>query len=367
MTGGLFEVYRGTRVLLTGHTGFKGAWLAAWLQKLGAEVTGLALPPEPDRPSLYEVAAVGEGMGSILGDIRDPATVDDAFRAARPRVVFHMAAQSLVRRSYVEPVATYATNVMGTAHVLEAARAVPEVEAVLVVTSDKCYENRGLERGYREDDPMGGFDPYSSSKGCAELLTAAWRRSFFAGHAAVATARAGNVIGGGDWAEDRLVPDLVRAAYRGEPAVLRNPGAVRPWQHVLDPLRGYLLLGERLLSDGDAVAEGWNFGPADDDAVTVRELAERMARTWDRVRTVEAEDGSGPHEAHFLKLDHRKAGTRLGWEPLLDLDRSVELTAGWYREHHRDPDAAPELVARQIDDYTKRATRAVVPPTGGEA
>ncbi|MGD2069374.1 MAG: CDP-glucose 4,6-dehydratase, partial [Gemmatimonadota bacterium] len=202
MTGRLFEVYRGTPVLLTGHTGFKGAWLAAWLQRLGAEVTGLALAPEPDRPSLYEVAAVGDGMRSILGDIRDPATVDAAFGAARPRVVFHMAAQSLVRRSYADPVATYATNVMGTAHVLEAARKVPEVEAVVVVTSDKCYENRGLERGYREDDPMGGFDPYSSSKGCAELLTAAWRRSFFTGRAAVATARAGNVIGGGDWAED---------------------------------------------------------------------------------------------------------------------------------------------------------------------
>lgn len=367
MNGSPFDVYRGTRVLLTGHTGFKGAWLAVWLQRLGAEVTGLALPPESGRPSLFEDAEVGPGMRSILGDIRDARAVMDAFRDARPRIVVHMAAQALVRRSYEKPVATYATNVLGTAHVLEAARNSPDVEAVVIVTSDKCYENRELERGYREDDPMGGFDPYSSSKGCAELVAAAYRRSFFGGGAGIATARAGNVIGGGDWADDRLVPDLMRAARKGIPTLLRNPGAVRPWQHVLEPLRGYLLLGQRLLREGQAVAEAWNFGPADGDAVTVQALADRMTKSWGRVRTVAAEDSTGPHEAVSLRLDHGKARQRLGWTPLLDLGTTVDLTTEWYREHHRDPGAATGLVARQIDEYMERMATTAEPSTGRDA
>ena len=273
------DFWRGRRVFLTGHTGFKGGWLALWLQRLGADVTGYALDP-PTTPSLFAVARVGAGMRSIINDIRDAETLAQAMREAQPEIVIHMAAQPLVRYSYQAPVETYATNVMGTVHLLEAVRQTDSVRAVVNVTSDKCYENREWVWGYRENEPMGGYDPYSNSKGCAELVTAAYRNSYFnpaqySQHGvALASARAGNVIGGGDWAEDRLIPDILRAIAAGEAVNIRSPHAIRPWQHVLEPLSGYLLLAQRLIEDGPAHAEGWNFGPSEEDARPVQWIVE---------------------------------------------------------------------------------------------
>ncbi|WP_313617851.1 CDP-glucose 4,6-dehydratase, partial [Rhizobium sp.] len=276
--------WRGKRVLLTGHTGFKGSWLSLWLQNLGAHVTGFALPP-PTSPSLFEATGVADGMTSLIGDIRDLEALKNAVRTADPEIVIHMAAQPLVRYSYVNPVETFSTNVMGVVNLLEAVRESQKIRAVVNVTTDKCYENREWPWGYRENEPMGGYDPYSSSKACAELVTAAYRRSYFTtpsnGHrVAVATARAGNVIGGGDWAKDRLIPDIVYAFSQGVPASIRNPQAIRPWQHVLESLRGYLILAENLFEHGDEFAEAWNFGPNDDDAKPVSWITERMAELW---------------------------------------------------------------------------------------
>ena len=347
----LLEFYRGRTVLVTGHTGFKGGWLCAALKRLGARVTGLALAPDTD-PNLFRAAAIGQGMESILGDIRDLATVEKVVQERRPEIIFHNAAQPLVLRSYRQPVETYATNVMGTVHVLEAARRAPSVRAVVVVTSDKCYDNRGLERGYREDDPMGGRDPYSSSKGCAELVAAAYRASFFAseGTAAVATARAGNVIGGGDWAEDRIVPDMVRGITAGRPVVIRHPEAVRPWQHVLEPLRGYLMLGQRLCQER-RFAGGWNFGPGEDEAITVRQLAEQMVACWGAGRLEFASEGEAPHEAAYLKLDSSKARSELGWKPALTPAEALRWTVEWYRAYAGDPAAGPAVTAAQLERY----------------
>jgi CDP-glucose 4,6-dehydratase len=325
--------WRERRVLLTGHTGFKGAWLSLWLQSIGARVTGFSVDV-PTRPSLYELAKVGEGMESIEGDVRDPAAVAAAVAAANPEVVIHMAAQSLVRRSFVEPRQTYETNVMGTVNVLDAVRMHgSDVRAVVNVTSDKCYENREWEWGYREDEPMGGFDPYSSSKGCAELVTAAFRRSFFSDPAGprLASARAGNVIGGGDWGEDRLVPDIMRAALAGEQVRVRNASSIRPWQHLLNPLSGYLLLAQSLW-DEPRLAEGWNFGPVDEDARPVGWIVERIAASWPGdLRSVQ-DDGPHPHEARYLKLDSSKARAQLGWRPGIDLGATLEGIVDWYRE-----------------------------------
>jgi CDP-glucose 4,6-dehydratase len=349
--------YAGRRVLVTGHTGFKGAWLVAWLSRAGADVTGYGLPPPTSTPSLYGAAAVDDLLTSVLGDVRDGAAVARAMAAARPELVFHLAAQALVRRSYQDPVGTYETNVLGTAHVLEAARRTPSVRAVVVVTSDKCYENRESGRAYTEDEPLSGADPYSSSKACAELVTAAMRHSFLGdGGCAVATARAGNVVGGGDWSEDRLVPDLMRAVAAGVPATVRNPRAVRPWQFVLEPLRGYLVLGRQLVEGGASFAEAWNFGPAPDDRGTsVRELVGALRRHWDRIEVVEApDDPTAPREAATLRLDSTKAASRLGWCPLLDLSATAELTAAWYRRHADDPAAARSLVHEQLADYERR-------------
>ncbi len=325
------DFWRARRVLLTGHTGFKGSWLSLWLQSMGADVHGLALEA-PTTPSLYAEARVGEAMGSTTGDIRDYEAVRSCMAAVRPEIVIHMAAQPLVRLSYSEPVATYATNVMGTVHVLEAARHAGSVRAIVNVTTDKCYENREWVWGYREDEPMGGHDPYSNSKGCAELVTSAYRRSFLGDSGVgVATARAGNVIGGGDWASDRLVPDILRAFERGAPVVIRNPHASRPWQHVLEPLSGYLLLAQQLITQGQAVAEAWNFGPRDDETRPVRWIVENLAQRWGNGARWELDAGNHPHEAHHLKLDISKAGSRLGWRPYWSLDAALGRVTDWHR------------------------------------
>jgi len=344
------------RVLLTGHTGFKGGWLSLWLQRLGAQVTGYALAP-PTSPSLFEVARVAEGMTSIIADMSDLSRLQQVLRTARPEIVYHLAAQPLVRYGYRNPVETYATNVMGTLHVLEAVRHTPGVRAVVIVTSDKCYENREWVWGYREDEPMGGCDPYSNSKGCAELVVRAYRDSYFnaASHAehgvAIASARAGNVIGGGDWAEDRLVPDVLRAIHAGQPAVVRSPHAIRPWQHVLDPLSGYLCLAEKLYCDGPAFAEPWNFGPSDEDARSVQWVVEHLANAWGQGAGWQQDPNlkRQPHEAHHLTLDCAKARARLGWSPRWPLGQAIRRTVAWQQALHAGADMHAWSIAEIAD------------------
>ena len=353
--------WAGRRVLVTGHTGFKGGWLALWLQRWGARVSGLALAPPAggSDPDLYTAAGVGDGMDSVLADVRDVTAVRDAVAAHHPEIVFHLAAQPLVRLSYADPLTTYATNVMGTVHLLEAVRAAGGVRAVVVVTSDKCYENREWAWGYRETDRLGGHDPYSNSKACAELVMAGYRDSFLApAGVAVATARAGNVIGGGDWSADRLVPDLMRAFAAGRPAVVRNPGAVRPWQHVLEPLGGYLLLAQRLCERGAALARGWNFGPDDADARPVEWVARRLISAWGGAAAcafgataVGSPMQPQPHEARSLKLDCSLARAELGWRPTLSLAEALEWTAAWYKSFHADPAQARRVTEAQIDRF----------------
>jgi CDP-glucose 4,6-dehydratase len=320
----------GRRVLVVGHTGFKGSWLSLWLHRLGAQVAGLSLPP-PTEPSLFVLAGLGDLVATMTGDIRELGSVLCAMRDWQPEIVFHLAAQALVRRSYREPVETYATNVMGTVHVLEAVRAVGSVRAVVVITSDKCYENREWPWPYRETDAIGGHDPYSSSKGCAELVTAAYRRSFLAGSTGVATARAGNVIGGGDWAEDRLLPDCMRALTAGRRIVIRNPHAIRPWQHVLEPLCGYLLLAERLAAEAAAFDDAWNFGPADEDARPVSWLASRVVEHWGAGAAWSPESDDGPNESASLRVDASRARMHLGWSPRLQLETALAWTVEWHR------------------------------------
>lgn len=330
------DFWRGKRVFMTGHTGFKGSWLSLWLQQLGADVTGYALSP-PTNPSLFEVAKVEGGMRSIIADIRDGEALAKAMREARPDVVIHMAAQPLVRYSYEAPVETYATNVMGTVHLLEAVRQTETVRAVVIVTSDKCYENKEWPWGYRENEPMGGYDPYSNSKGCAELVTAAYRNSYFnpakhnAHGVAIGSGRAGNVIGGGDWAADRLIPDILRAIEAGRPVHIRSPHAIRPWQHVLEPLGGYLNLAEKLFLDGPAYAEGWNFGPADEDAKPVQWIVERLTQGWGEGATWELDNNPQPHEAHYLKLDCSKAKSKLDWHPRWPLSATLAGIVDWHK------------------------------------
>ena len=347
------DFWRGKRVFLTGHTGFKGSWLSLWLQSLGAQLQGFALPA-PTEPALFNVARVADGMGSTLGDIRNAAVLRAELAAFRPEIVIHMAAQPLVRASYDDPVGTYATNVMGTVHLLEAVRATPGVRAVVNVTTDKCYENREWIWGYREDEPMGGHDPYSSSKGCAELVTSAYRRSFLQGDTALASARAGNVIGGGDWAADRLVPDMLKAFERGEPVVIRNPLATRPWQHVLEPLSGYLTLAEKLYAEGQPFAEGWNFGPADDEARPVGWIVERLTALWGDGARWQLDGSAQPHEAHLLKLDCTKARQRLRWVPRWTLDTTLERIVRWHQAWLSGADMHAYCL-QEIADYQSAA------------
>ncbi len=327
------------RVFLTGHTGFKGGWLSLWLQSLGARVTGYALKP-PAQPSLFEVASIEKNMKSIIGDIRDLDNLKKVMKEANPDILIHMAAQPLVRYSYSNPVETYSTNVMGTVHVLEAARASQNIKAILNITSDKCYDNKEIDRGYSEEEPMGGFDPYSNSKGCAELVSMAYRNSFFnidkyeTHGVALATARAGNVIGGGDWAEDRLIPDFMRAIESKQKISIRNPHAIRPWQHVLEPLQGYLMLCQKLYENGPSYSQSFNFGPDEKDAKNVEWIARDLVETWGEGVSYEVSTNhSSLHEAHLLKLDCSKAKKKLGWQPKSDIHAALDKICTWHKAY----------------------------------
>jgi CDP-glucose 4,6-dehydratase len=346
--------WRDRTVLVTGHTGFKGAWLSLWLQSVGARVVGFA-GGVPSSPSLYELARVADGLTEVAGDIRDLAAVRNAFMRHEPELVIHMAAQPFVRRSFADPRSTYEINVLGTVNVLEAARATPSVRVVVNVTSDKCYANDpGREpRPFVETDPMGGHDPYSSSKACAELVVEAYRRSFFdpaQEGPRFASARAGNVIGGGDWGEDRLIPDIMRGALEGEPIAVRNPEAVRPWQHVLNPLSGYLRLAAAVHGDAE-LQGGWNFGPAQDDARPVRWIADRLTELWPTELRWELDEGEHPHEAHFLSLDSAKAREGLGWAPAWGLDDALQSIVAWYAAL-RDGEDMRAVTLEQIAGFT---------------
>lgn len=348
--------WRGKKVFLTGHTGFKGAWLSVWLDSLGAEVTGYALKP-PTKPSLFELCRLDRRIKSVLGDVRDAARLKKALLAAKPEIVVHLAAQPLVRESYRAPAETYGTNVMGTVNLFESVRACGSVRAVVNVTTDKCYENSENRRACKEGEPLGGYDPYSSSKACSELVTSAYSDSFFnpsdyGRHGvAVASARAGNVIGGGDWAADRLIPDIIRAALRGQKALLRSPRSIRPWQHVLEPLAGYLRLAEKLYTDGPRYAGAWNFGPVPAEAKNVEWMARRLFAAWPEAPGYAIDKGRHPHEARCLKLNSTKARRELGWEPRWDAGAAIERTVSWTKAY-RDGAEMREVCLDQIRDYT---------------
>jgi CDP-glucose 4,6-dehydratase len=349
------QFWQGKRVFLTGHTGFKGAWLAIWLHRLGAQVMGFSLPPDSEQ-NLSSQINLGALITSVYGDILEETALSSALRDFAPDVVLHLAAQSLVTRSYREPVLTFQTNVMGTVHLMEAVRRTPSVRSVVIVTTDKCYENREWPWAYREDDTLGGYDPYSSSKACAELAVAAWRRSYFPAsegrQLCMASARAGNVIGWGDWAEDRLIPDCIRALTTGATIAIRNPSATRPWQHVLEPLCGYLLLAEGLCKGETDLAEAWNFGPAVQDVKPVRHIVEHVTALWGEGASWSAVGGTGLHEAGLLAVDAAKARARLKWQPRLGLDDALAWSVRWYKAH-RDGRAAADLVSEDIEAYEK--------------
>jgi CDP-glucose 4,6-dehydratase len=347
--------WKGRRVFVTGHTGFKGSWLSLWLDALGADVTGYALEP-PTQPSLFEQARIADTVRSIHGDVRSFPQLKSALDESRPEVIIHMAAQSVVRRGYDDPVETYSSNVMGTVHLLEAVRLLGRPVAVVNVTSDKCYANQEWVWGYRETEPMGGRDPYSNSKGCAELVTKAYRESFFPVDSigrhgvALGSARAGNAIGGGDWTSNQLIPDLIRSFVAGQPCLIRNPSAFRPWQFVLEPLRGYLLLAERLSGNGSEFASGWNFGPADADAKPVSWIADELVRLWADGAAWTRDSATHPPEAHALKLDASKARAYLGWYPVLPLAPALEWIVEWYKGLRSGKDPS-HLTRTQIDRY----------------
>jgi CDP-glucose 4,6-dehydratase len=354
------SVWNGRRVFLTGHTGFKGSWLTLWLHKMGATVCGYSLAP-PSTPNLFQVARIGELIEHVEGDVCDQQKLQSAMRNFAPDVVLHLAAQSLVRRSYEEPVLTYATNVMGTVNVLESIRNTRSVKAAVMVTTDKCYENREWHWGYRENDRLGGHDPYSNSKACAELVSASYRDSFFpparlGSHGvAVATARAGNVIGGGDWACDRLIPDLMRGFVAKEEVLIRNPEAIRPWQHVLEPLRGYLQLAERLLLEDADFASAWNFGPREEDARPVKWIVEEIALQWSSTASWTVDERLHPHEATYLKLDCARARNLLGWSPALSLSDALRLIVEWYKHWQTGADMR-QITLDQIEAYQQLRT-----------
>ncbi len=351
------QFWRGRRVLITGHTGFKGSWLSQWLVMLGAKVRGYALEP-PTSPSLFGALGLVHEVDSITGDIRDALTLARAIAEFKPEIVFHLAAQPLVRLSYREPRLTYETNVMGTLNVYEAVRACDSVHAIVSITTDKCYENREWVWGYRETDPMGGYDPYSSSKGCAEILSASYRRSYFnpnqygkTHQVALATARAGNVIGGGDWAIDRLIPDCVRSLTNGEAISIRSPCATRPWQHVLEPLSGYLLLAQRMTEDGVSFSEGWNFGPGDDGVMNVENVVKNVITTWGSGQYLITSDAN-VHEAYFLKLDASKARAKLGWSTKWSCPESIQRSVEWYIDYYAGKDVR-KITLNQIDFFMR--------------
>lgn len=351
----LVNIWQGRRVFLTGHTGFKGSWLSLWLTKLGAEVCGYSLDPETT-PNMFQTANVAAVLKDVRGNIMEKDRLESVMKEFAPSVVFHLAAQPLVRRSYADPLGTYATNVMGTAHLLEAVRNTESVQAVVCVTTDKCYENKEWIWPYRETDPLGGFDPYASSKACAEIVAAAYRSSFFSGLStskrpvAVATARGGNVIGGGDWSEDRLIPDLIRGFQSKQPVLIRHPKAIRPWQHVLELLCGYILLAEKLLTNPGEFTSAFNFGPGDDDTWPVDKIATKLSALWGDSAEWKRDTLPSVHEAHYLKLDASKARSELGWRPRLGLAQSLEWIVTWYKANQRGEDMK-ELSFRQIENY----------------
>jgi CDP-glucose 4,6-dehydratase len=345
--------WKGKKVFVTGHTGFKGSWLSLWLQSMGAVVKGYALEPNTT-PSLFTEAKVGQNMDSEIGDIRDLNHIVKSMTSFNPEILIHMAAQPLVRLSYQEPVLTYATNVMGTVNVLEAARKCNNLKAIVSVTTDKCYENKEWEWGYRENEPMGGHDPYSSSKGCAELVTAAYRKSFFNENnsAFLASARAGNVIGGGDWSEDRLIPDILKAFEQNKTVVIRNPLSTRPWQHVLEPLSGYLVLAKHLYEEGSTYAEAWNFGPKDEDCKPVSWVLDKMVTKWGNGASWELDRNNNPHEAGYLKLDCSKAAMHLNWRPKWNLEDTLESIINWH-QHYMSGKKIQEQCLLEIAKYQK--------------
>ncbi len=344
--------WKNKKVFVTGHTGFKGSWLSLWLQSAGAQAVGYALIP-PTMPNLFTDAQVEKGMKSVIGDIRDLELLRKSIVTNAPEIIIHMAAQTVVRESYDNPVETYATNVMGTVNVLESVRSTPSVKVVVNVTSDKCYENHEWAWGYRETDSLGGFDPYSNSKACSELVTSAYRNSFFTSEknkVAIATARAGNVIGGGDWTKDQLIPDIFRALLAEKSIRLRSPKSVRPWQFVLEPIDGYLTLAEHLWNGGTDFAEAWNFGPSYDDAKPVEWIAEKINQMWGGKHRIEFEPAVQPHEAGYLKLDASKATARLHWKPMLRLSQGLEWVTEWYQAYHKK-DNVSDLTRQQIARY----------------
>lgn len=348
-----FDGYRDRRVLVTGHTGFKGGWLCSWLLELGAQVTGIALPAEGE-PNLFTGLGLDRRLQSHLLDIRDSAALQRLMGEVTPEFVFHLAAQPLVRRSYADPLETFSTNIVGTANVLQAVAATPSVRVVVCVTTDKVYENREWPWAYRENDPLGGLDPYSASKACAELVTSVYQKNLCRGKVAIATARGGNVVGGGDWSTDRIVPDIVRAIATNSPIVLRNPAAIRPWQHVLELCEAYLLLGGRLFDDGAKYADAWNFGPELSECVTVEELCTLLLKIWERPGHPIEKRSSPEHEAMTLRLDTSKATSRLGWRPRLGVQEALSWTAQWYRGYHERGGDMEELTKAQIREFAKR-------------
>tara|TARA_B100000780_G_C21098921_1_gene443358 strand:- start:35 stop:1120 length:1086 start_codon:yes stop_codon:yes gene_type:complete len=345
--------WKGKKVFLTGHTGFKGSWISLWLQSCGAILAGYSLAPN-SKLNLFDLALVADGMESVIGDIRDLEKLKKTMTDFSPEIVIHMAAQSLVRSSYKDPVDTYSTNVMGTVNLFEVIRKMDSVRAVINVTSDKCYENKERISGYSEDEPMGGNDPYSNSKGCSELVTNAYRSSFFnfSGSAKIASVRAGNVIGGGDWAEDRLIPDILRSFHEKKPVLIRNPYAIRPWQHVLEPLSGYLLLIEQLYLSNDEFASGWNFGPKDDDEKPVNTIVEYLIEKWGHEQSYINDNSTQPHESQLLKLNISKARDQLGWEPKWNLFKALDSIIEWHKALLNGEDMR-FLTLKQIQEFEK--------------